>query len=1004
MQHHSYFLLLALLFASPLLVMSAGAAHGPYAVVERGPHHALWQRLTAHTTSYGRTFYTTNGYYEIGTGKFHKRGDQWFPSVAEITVLPSGFGVATQLQHKVIFAPNINTAGAIDCLTPDDKRLRSHVLGLAYTDRRTGQGVMIAEIKDSTGVLVANNQVLYPDAFDTEGGFRADIRYTVTLAGLEQDIILVESPPDPLIYGIDPENCRLEVYSEFVDFAEPTKKGLVLKDERNARARQAMVEPDLVDERLNFGQMRMEQGAAFRFDDPETSIPMGKTWEQREGRQLLVERADYSDIQGELARLPQVALIQNPKKPVLLKVGRAILGEPQWASFLPARPPATHAAVRRLRTREMAQATIPRQGFVLDWQLLTTQTDFTFKGDLTYYVSGVVTLSGTTTIEGGAVIKYTNASTGARVTFGGPIACNTSHSRPAIFTSIYDHSVGEVVGDIGTIPTNTYAARAMDIGAAGSYDLHDLCFRYIERGIYINISGVTLDISHSSFGLGNLAFFNPFHRVNVRNVLFHDMKQVTTSGGTNALEQITCHRVGILKGTGAGGLVSVTNSMLICVTNGLSFVGENVVTNLSDSGLFQTAGYGQRYLAASSPYRNAGTTNINATLLAALRQRTTYPPMLLTNDITVNTTLTPQAQRDTDAIDLGYHYLPTDWIVSGISVTNATLTVSGGAAVAMDAANTNWGIRLQSGGALISEGDPVNLNRFVRTHSVQEVPAGVGNDTAPLFADIHPPPTVPAVIKLRFSDVAQIQKHYAFKQQNNQGTLNTLIVHDSHFRGGTNSLSPNNTNQFMGFTNVVFDQASLWIYPYGATTLRIGNCTFKSGWLGLHARIDGDWRVQNNIFDYTAFFQEGLGTLTNDYNGYLTNAARLTPNGANDVVLATNTVNFQTGPLGSFYLPSTSGYIDKGSVTNAGFVGLWHYTTQTNQTKDAATRLDLGFHYVAVGSNNQPIDSDADGTPDYAEDGNGDGDLDSGETNHNNASDAGLKVLITRPRNGSIIP
>src|SRR5688572_33427551 len=92
-------------------------------VGERGPHHTVWQRVSEHTTSYARTYYVTNSYFELGTGKNHLRDGQWVPSVAEITILPSGFGVATQAQHKVIFAPNINTLGAIDCLTPENHRL-----------------------------------------------------------------------------------------------------------------------------------------------------------------------------------------------------------------------------------------------------------------------------------------------------------------------------------------------------------------------------------------------------------------------------------------------------------------------------------------------------------------------------------------------------------------------------------------------------------------------------------------------------------------------------------------------------------------------------------------------------------------------------------------------------------------------------------------------------------------------------------------------------------------
>src|SRR5687767_11014414 len=114
---------------------SNAAELGAPAVVERGPHDALWLRVSEHTTAYGRKSYVTNSYRELATGKHYLKGEEWVPSVAEIIVLPSGFGVATQMQHKVIFAPNINTAGAIDCLMPDDQRLRGHVLGLAYTDK-----------------------------------------------------------------------------------------------------------------------------------------------------------------------------------------------------------------------------------------------------------------------------------------------------------------------------------------------------------------------------------------------------------------------------------------------------------------------------------------------------------------------------------------------------------------------------------------------------------------------------------------------------------------------------------------------------------------------------------------------------------------------------------------------------------------------------------------------------------------------------------------------------
>jgi len=66
--------------------------------------------------------------------------------------------------------------------------------------------------------------------------------------------------------------------------------------------------------------------------------------------------------------------------------------------------------------------------------------------------------------------------------------------------------------------------------------------------------------------------------------------------------------------------------------------------------------------------------------------------------------------------------------------------------------------------------------------------------------------------------------------------------------------------------------------------------------------------------------------------------------------------------------------------------------------------VDLSFHYVAVDTNGVPIDTDSDGSTDYLEDFNGNGLVNSGETDWNNAADLGLKVVITRPSNGAKIP
>src|SRR5205807_5588039 len=73
--------------------------------------------------------------------------------------------------------------------------------------------------------------------------------------------------------------------------------------------------------------------------------------------------------------------------------------------------------------------------------------------------------------------------------------------------------------------------------------------------------------------------------------------------------------------------------------------------------------------------------------------------------------------------------------------------------------------------------------------------------------------------------------------------------------------------------------------------------------------------------------------------------------------------------------------IDADITTTAGQMGLFHYTSTTNAlSKEGNSWLNPGYHYIALDANNNPLDSDGDGTPNYIEDANGNGSLDSGET------------------------
>lgn len=170
-----------------------GAPSATYVVGEQGANHRTWLKVLKTTDLKGHTLFDTNvAYVELASGLNYKDPvtGNWLLSREEIDTYPGG-AIAQYGQHKVIFADNLNTSGAIDLQTPDGKDLQSDILGLGYYDSASGKSVLIAQVKDCQGQIVNSNQIIYSDAFV---GVRANVRYTYTRAGLEQDVVLLAQP------------------------------------------------------------------------------------------------------------------------------------------------------------------------------------------------------------------------------------------------------------------------------------------------------------------------------------------------------------------------------------------------------------------------------------------------------------------------------------------------------------------------------------------------------------------------------------------------------------------------------------------------------------------------------------------------------------------------------------------------------------------------------------------------------------------------------------------
>ena len=394
----------------------------------------------------------------------------------------------------------------------------------------------------------------------------------------------------------------------------------------------------------------------------------------------------------------------------------------------------------------------------------------------------------------------------------------------------------------------------------------------------------------------------------------------------------------------------------------------------SPDSAFQQVGAGASYLADGSTSRNAGTTGINAQLLTDLRKTTTYPPIELTDlTLTDDLVLSPQAQRDTDAPDLGYHYDPLDYLTCHVIVTNASVTVKPGTAVACC---NDSGLILEDNSSIDSVGTPLAPIWFTRYQAVQEQSLALGPYSPAAAFPLNPYHYGPigAVGNFRFTRFICIGDNgYNLYHANGTWTFSSLALQDCELWGGRNYLG-GSTNTTLTVRNSLFYRSDVTLMNYlnstGVTSAFTNNLFLNVSNMVVRPGVDNSALCSfvDNAFDNCKFGMI-MQSCVNDYNAYINCNTQLTPAAPHNVVLTA--FNYASGPLGSFYQSSTD-LSDHGSPT-ADLVSLYHYTTRTTQAKETTSLVDIGYHYVAVNANGSPIDTDGDGAPDYFEDVDGNG-------------------------------
>ena len=562
-----------------------------------------------------------------------------------------GFAVTTG-PHKV-FLPDALEAKGVELITPDGLRLKSAPLCLSYFDPVSGRSVILAEAPTAFAEQVAPNEIAYAAVPASPA---ATAHYVYECGSFHQNLVLREAPPPPESFGLS-SAARLELLSEFSsDSLLPRKVARVIGGETNPLVRAQMVEPDLVDETLAFGdEFTLREGRAFRLGDAslgEPEVPVAKRFTLIDQRPILIEAVEYSRLKPWLDLLPP-ARAEGQAKAGDSAIRMVSLGR---------RLPAAYAAHGATRPLLAAARPRPRTGVVLDWEgLVSGANNVTLKSDTTYKVSGNVTLNGTTTIEG-AVVKHT---TGASVECYGPVVCKTDSGRPAIFTAKDDDTIGETLPDSTHNPTTAYYANpALKLRQSGT-QLHDLRVAHAQLGLFYHdfSAGSGNVVTHAQFLRCTTALqFNGygtfFQNFRVGNVLMNNVRTAFygySFKGTN--EHLTLNGVTYLACDYNGGTygtwssLSFTNSLLVAVTG--DFNGRQVTVTCgtddnrrlsSPSGVFQTVAAGAHYLA-NSTYRNLGSPNITPTLAGELKQLTTYAPVELTGTLANPTTRPPPFRR-----------------------------------------------------------------------------------------------------------------------------------------------------------------------------------------------------------------------------------------------------------------------------------------------------------------------------------------------------------------------
>ena len=937
--------------------------------------------ITSFVDAVGKKQFRTNSYVEIANGlNYATTNGVLLPSVPEFTLI-EGAAIAWRGGTKLSLGATLDSTAPVQIRLPSGELMSSRLQGLSVSTPQ-GQSVLIADIKEGVqGILVASNVVVYPDCFN--GAVQGDLRYTVQLSGIEQDIVIRSSTlssPDTLaglgLPGVDPNSLVIEGLTEFLTGPDPQVQPVLRQDSLNGQA------VNIADNNLQFGpSMRMGAGRSFMAGQEDQTLGfVSKSWVRTpDQRNFLIEQIPLSIVE---AQIP----VFQPSKPGAMKAsGRFFKTRLEALNSLPKGRKEVQEARKILPLKAVGKgllAWLGQPGVIVDYSTISGGlTNYTWLGTSTYLISSATTLYGTNTIcEAGSVLKY---ASNASVTVTTPVTWQGSAYRPVVLCAKDDNSSGEVISGSTGAPSNyPYASTALILDASTNgavnttFNLAHLRIANANTAIQIIQGTNGHTIRHAQFVNCGSGIAPSSTTLSVYNALFAGVgTNFNGSATVGDLEHITSDTAAIFAQGSTFSSVGLTNCLFTAVANANVGSNTNQVAILSsNSGVFQNLSLGtSHYLPTNSIYRCAGTTGIDPTLAGDLIDMVTTAPTELGTNYSVGTNLPlqPVVPRNTGIPDLGYHEYALDYVVKGISVTGTnTLSLINGVAVGFYGSS---GFTPATNAKVSSFGLPESLNRLTLVNTVFEQPQPWISNTSG-FVLINGPGQ-----NLRFTDVSYLAAGTGGRQICPTILSGTMNVQDCQLRGVYwKSYNYSGSGSFGGTINLrnsLLDHCTIdWTQGYAGTPYYLyfawqNNLFTKSSIALTHCSYYyGSWTAYDCVYDSSTGSLTEYGGGSNvpwtnfGCNGYISTTRFLS--GTGDVTGLSR--DFISGPLGDYYYPTNSTANSLSTLIHADTnttrtpatsgIGLYHYTTTLDQTKEATNALSIGMHFVALESHRASVE------------------------------------------------